>query len=202
MKNIDPMEMASRMQAVMMENPEEGMKLMQQNQALGETFADTMVGNAESRLAQEQELEGLKARYDAALEKALAPIKAKFEDLDKRAQKDLVAVGESWVYAPWAVAEWNALTAQSNKEYERVCGEWWAASGPFHSWLDQFRERLIQNEIPKQVEADSVGAGFMRLLANPNAPYESTATLRAVHDYMDHTSKVFAYRRRAPDKAR
>ena len=92
-KQLDPMEQANRMQEFMMAHPEEAMKLMQQNAALGETVSDDQMKSND----------------------ALMKLEAELADLDVRAQKDLVVVGEGYGYAPWAVKEFDALTAQSNK---------------------------------------------------------------------------------------
>lgn len=199
--SIDPMELANLQQQYMMEHPDEAMKLMQRNQQLGEDFADAELrneGNWKKLLA---ELDTLRARYKADLDKELGPIDAKFKDLDARAQKDLVAVGETWAYAPWAIKEWNELTVQANRGYERVCAEWWAASGPFHGWLEKYREHLVRDQVPRREEADAVGAGFMvQIVGTPTESFKSTATLVAVKEYAEQALGVFALRRNAPGK--
>ena len=113
-KALGPTEIQARMQSFMMENPEEAMKMMQQNQAVGDKFTDAQLKSEANRQALEGELKDLQARYKTALESARAPVDLKFKELDVRAQKDLVTVGESWVYAPWAVKEYDALVAQWN----------------------------------------------------------------------------------------
>ncbi len=196
---LGPAEMQTRMQTFMMSNPQEAMKLMQQNQALGDTFADDQLKAEANRQKLTAELEGLQARYKTALEAARAPIDARFKELDTRAQKDLVVSGESWVYAPWAVKEHNALVAQWNASSEKVCADWWTASGPFHGWLRRYREHLTQDVIPSREQAENLGAGFMvHLLDTPDASFRSTATLSAVREYIDQAAQVFAERERAP----
>jgi len=200
-QSIDPMELVSRQQQFMMEHPEEAMKLMQQNQQLSEQITDIRLQNAERRKALHQELQDLQTRYQAALDKELVPIAAKFADLDVRAQKDLVAVGETWQYAPWAVAEYNALVSQESAAYERVCSAWWPASGSFHDWLKRERE-VIAGEVPREEEVDLLGVGFMvQLVGTPTRSYKSTAALHAIQEYLQRAGEVFAKRRprsRAP----
>lgn len=203
LKEMDGAEKARRMQEYMMKNPQDAMKLMQQNQAAGDSYTGTQLQSEENRKKLEAELDDLHARYDAALASALVPIAAKFKELDARAQKALVTVGESWVYAPWAVAEWNAINAKENATYERVCREWWAASGPFHGWLNRYRDHLVQDEVPTRVAADDAAAGFMaRLVDKPAASYQSTAAMAATRDYMNHAYDIFSKRRSEPTKSR
>jgi hypothetical protein len=198
-KALGPAEMQTRMQTFMMENPEEATKLMQQNQAVGEQYADAQLKSEANRQKLMAELNELQAGWHAALEKARAPIDAKFKELDGRAQKALVVVGESWTYAPWAVKEYDALVVQWNSETEKTCGKWWLASGPFQQWLKRYKEHLINDEIPTREAADNVGAGFMvHLLDTPESSFKSTATLNAVKDYIDRVSEVFATRERGP----
>jgi len=180
---MDAAEKQSRVQSFMMNNPQEAMKLMQRSQAMWTAFADTGVRNEEKRQKLEGELKDLQALYNAALDKALAPFGAKFKDLDAWAQKDLVIAGEGHDYPKWAIAEWDALTSQSNAEYERVRGDWWPASGPFHAWLKRYRDYLVQDQIPPLEEADNVGDGFMvHLLDTPTTSFKSTATMNAIRE--------------------
>jgi hypothetical protein len=198
-KALGPAEIQSRMQSFMMENPEEAMKMMQQNQAVGDKFTDAQLKSESNRQALEGELKDLQARYKTALENARAPIDLKFKELDVRAQKDLVAVGESWTYAPWAVKEYDALVGQWNAASVKVYGDWWSSSGSFPSWLKRYREHLIQDQVPTREEADNVGAGFMvHLVDTPEASFKSTATLDAVRQYIEQIAQVYGKRESAP----
>lgn len=196
---LDPMEQAKRMQDYLMAHPEEGMKLMQQNAAVGDLSSPARVQYEENRKSLDNELTELLSRYNTALDGALEPIKAKFKDLDVRAQKDLVAVGETYTYAPWAVKEFNALSALSNKTYGTICGNWWVATGPFHGWMKKYKDHLIKDEVPIMEEGDNVGAGFMVVIAGtPESPFKSTATFRAALDYIKRTENLFAKREVRP----
>jgi hypothetical protein len=199
LKALDPMEIQSRLQSFMMDNPDEAMKMMQQNKAVGDKFTDAQLKSEANRQALEGELKDLQTRYKTALESARAPVDLKFKELDVRAQKDLVTVGESWVYAPWAVKEYDALVAQWNAASVKVYADWWSASGSFPSWLKRYREHLMQDQIPTREEADNVGAGFMvHILDSPDASFKSTATLQAVRDYIEQVSQVYSKREPAP----
>lgn len=198
-KALGPAEIQTRLQSFMMENPEEGMKLMQQNQAVGDKYTEAQLKAEANRQKLVGELDDLKARWSASLAKARAPVDARFKELDARAQKDLVAIGESRTYAPWAVKEYDALVLQWNAETQKVCGEWWTASGPFQSWLKRYKENVVQNQIPTLEAEDNAGAGFMvHLLDTPEASFKSTATVRAVREYIQRVSEVFGVRESNP----
>ncbi len=197
LRAIDPMELASRQQQWMLDNPQEAMRLMQRNAALTDTVTAEVASN-ETLLAFQKELDGIDSRYQAALDGANAPIKAKYAELDVRAQKDLVAYGETWGYAPWAIKEFNTVVAEENKAYERVCAEWWSASGPYHAWLKRYRDHQVQR-IPDREEAESVAAGWMVVaLGTPEASWRPTSTLQSVHEFMDWARRVFERRHRQP----
>lgn len=199
LKEIDPMELASRQQQYMMDHPQEAMALMQRNLDVGQEGTAAALRNNEDRERLVQELEEIDTRYRAALDAQVGPFVAKFKDLDARAQEDLVGVGEMWAYAPWAVKEFNELTRQENAAYEKVCAEWWAASGPFHGWMRRLKDNLVER-IPHREEADNVGAGFMVIMiSTPEASYKSTATLDAINEHMNEASRVFAKRRPRPN---
>jgi len=198
-RSIDPMELASRQQQYMMDNPQEAMALMKRNAALGtQEASDDRLQDIEDQRKLLQSLEEIDARYKAALDAQFAPVEAKFKELDVRAQKDLELTEAGGFYKPWAIKEWNALNAQRNAAYERVCAEWWAASGPFRGWLQRYRD-YAAGLIPKHEEMDAVGAGFMVIVVGtPKASFKSTAALNEVDDYMGQAAKVFAKRWEAP----
>jgi hypothetical protein len=202
-KTIDPMELAQRQQQYMMDHPQEAMALMQRNASLGENFSDAVVEHANAGAKLEEELKAIDGRYQAALDKALAPIKQKFDDLDVRAKPHLVLVGEiGYDYPAWAIKEWNVITRQENVAYEKVCAEWWSATGPYRGWLQRYREHLVQG-IPKWEEAENVGAGFMVwIVGTPTESFKPTATLRAVGEYMDQVAKVYGKRWTEPNEPR
>lgn len=197
-RDLDPMELASRQQQYMMDHPQEAMAMMQRNAQLGETFANDGVANAEERLRLDQELDEIDARYKTALDRALAPVKARFADLDVRANKDPLRTEAGNFYKPWAVKEWNGIAAEENAVYERVGAEWWGAAGPYHGWLKRLRAYHAK-VIPGGEEAENLGAGFMvQAVGTPTAGFKPVSSLRAVYDYLAAAGKVFARRRAEP----
>lgn len=176
------------------------MQLMQRNQEIGQTFSDAEVESENERQAFEHELEAIDARYAEALDRELAPIKAKFADLDRRALADPIRTEAGDFYREWAVKEWNALAAQENAAYEKIGAEWWAVSGPFHGWLERYREHLAKR-VPPREEVENVGAGFMvQLVGTPSATFKPTASLRAADEFMNQAAQVLAKRRAGPLK--
>ena len=199
-KQIEPAELATKMQEYMMSNPEAAMKLMQANADLSQTASDATVKTQENLEKLFPELQQLEKQYKTAVATARAPFDSKFKTLDKRAQKDLVARGESWVYAPWAVKEYNALTDQWNAEYQKVCRSWWPAGGKFPAWLSSYKESLVRDLIPASEEGDRVAAGFLVIMAGaPEASWQSTAGWILIRDYLRQTNTVFAGRSPRPD---
>lgn len=196
---MDPMEQANKMQEYMMANPEEAMKLMQGVAAAGEAAANPAAGGSEGLLTLQAERMDLEARYKAEVEKAMAPFKIRYAELDVRAQKDLVAVGETWEYAPWAKKEYNAITAELNKSYERVCAGWWGASGTFHGWMNRYKENLVA-QVPENEEAEKVGAGLLAILAGtPNSSFKPTSALHFVIQHTEQGLNLFSIRKLRPD---
>jgi hypothetical protein len=200
-KTVEPMELASRQQKFMMEHPQEAMQLMQRNRQLGEEYTNGELASHAEAETLERDLAAIDDRYKAALGNHLAPVIVKFKDLDARASKDPVRTEAGDYYAPWAVKEWNQLIIVENTAYEKVCAEWWSASGPYHDWLRRYREHLLQR-IPQREEAENVGNGFMvHLIDTPQGSFRPTSGFRAVGEYMDKVNQVFAKRRAEPGKA-
>jgi hypothetical protein len=195
---IDPMELAAKQQQYMMDHPQEAMAMLQRNANLGQTTADNEVGGVKELEGLNQELEALDARYKAALAQALAPVMAKYADLDRRAQKDLVLTEAGSFYAEWAAKEFNALRLEENAAYEAFAPAWWGASGQYRGWVDKYRDHLVRL-LPGRVEAEQVGAGMMVwVIELPAGSFKPIAPLHAVREYMQTLSKVYARRRSEP----
>lgn len=199
-KALDPMEMASRQQQYMMDHPQEALALMQAHQAMGESVTDRTLQQNEKAQVLQGELTALDGKYKAALESALAPNKAKFDELDARASKDLHLTEAGAFYKPWAVKEYNALVLEERKAYEAFCREWWGASGPYHAWLKRYKQHLA-DFVPRQEEADRIAEGFMmQIVGTPDEPYRSLATHDAVLSFAAEVEKVLQRRRSEPTR--
>lgn len=185
-KNMDPAQVSS----AMMKNPQEMMKIMQENQALGTANQETGQKDEEKRNRLDLELKDLVARYHSALDKARGPIDAK--------RKTLPLPSGEYAGERWAIAENIALTKKANTEYEKLCGEWWSASGPFLGWLKRYRDYLVQDHIPRQEKSDDIAMGTVRLMGASTASYRSTAAMKGVLDYMKRASEVFGAREAQP----
>lgn len=177
--NMDPAEKKSKMMALMAANPQDAMKLVQTMQAIGTTaHAQASSGDLDNKTKLESDLVSLIAKYRAAHRTSSEPFEAKVKALNR---------GEGGAAIPPEVIR------QGNTDYEKLCGEWWSASGPFHAWLKQYRDYLIQVEIPFN-EKLAEGATSQLTAFGITAPYRSTATMEAVLDYMGAARRIFAVR--------
>lgn len=193
--NQDPMEIARRMQQHMLDNPEAAkQQILQANEG-----ANTINKDLDEKKKLLADLDALRARYKAQLDKELGPFDGKFKDLDSRASKSLVLCGESYCYAPWAVAEYDKLISEKNATFERIAPGWWAPFGEFQGWLKRYRDHLVQL-IPEQQREEAAQAGITaQLAAAPDSKFKSVVTLDAVGDYMDQAKNVFAERKGFPE---
>jgi hypothetical protein len=180
--SMDPAEKKSKMMALMAANPQDAMKLVQAMQAMGTTAnAQASSGDLANKTKLESDLESLIAKYRAAHRTSSEPFEAKVKALNP------TGVGEGGVAIP------PELIKKGNADYERLCGEWWSASGPFHAWLKQYKDYLIQVEIPLH-EKLAEGVTSQLTAFGITAPYRSTATMEAVLEYMRAARRIFVER--------
>lgn len=190
---------AAQMSQMMMKDPQAAAKMMQQTQSAGTATQATMLRDPENRQKLDMELKNLLTQYNAALGKAVAPVNAKINEFMERKG---VRVGWSDLLRMTGSAtdaETLSLLKQWNTEREKACAEWWQASGPFHAWFKRYRDYLIQDHIPWQEQNDQAALGFVALATDSTSvPYKSTATMKAVADYMKRAAEVFGNRPDGP----
>jgi hypothetical protein len=183
--NLDPAEKQTRMQTYMMAHPQEMAKMMQANQAMGAEYQGTATAQLEKGQKLQEELKDLQTRYNTALDKALGPLAEKRNALD-------LGSGEA-AAAPGAIEENKVLIKKANAEYERVCQEWWSASGPFQAWLKRDREHL-QKGASFEEKLEETKTTQYAMMGVPAASYRSTEGLGAVQEYMRHAAQIFGTR--------
>ena len=191
LNNLDPMEQQRRMQTYMMSNPQEAAKMLQANQAAGAEVQGTAIANSESAMKLDEELKALQAQYDAALNNALAPVDARMKALN-------LNDGEGG-NPPGVVAQWDALIAKRNVEYERVCGTWWNASSPFHGWLKRYKAHLQDNAVV-QAKVEEAVLMHYKMMGIPADSYRSTDAINIAETYMKRARNVFDRRWMEPRK--
>jgi hypothetical protein len=200
-RNIDPMEMASRMQQWMMDNPEEAMKYAQATQALGREV-NTVAPELNAASARfEVEDDELLAKYKATLTQAYGPVKARMADLDKRVEAVNgcgMFVGEC--AAPdWAYAEYDGLVKEMDAAYRATCAQWWSAVGPIHGYLKRYRDWLTQKWIPTWIQNEQVRLTQYAIMNTPAASYRPTIAYQSAHKYMGVASAMFVWRETRPN---
>jgi hypothetical protein len=182
------MEQANRMQAYMMENPEEFAKLMAYTQTgLPEAQAEAAT-EAEREEALRAELKGLQARYEAELERVLGPLHAKYKSL---------GISESGT-PPAVWAEGLAIMKQMNAAYEKACPGWWGASGQFDGWLQKYKAHLVQNRIPHREGGEAMKATQFKIMGIPAETFKPTVALEAVALYLKEARDIFDSRKTQP----
>ena len=194
----DPFKMAAQIQQKMLSDPQNAQRLLQQIQTSGQNVSSASAEDLESQRRLDAELNTTLTQYKAAQPKAVAPVQAKFKDLATRAARDPERTEAGDFYKPWAVAEYNALVPMYNAEVEKTCATWFGASGQFQSWLRRYRDYLSNERIPWMESSENAGLAFAAFATDTRSGYKSTATLRAVYDYLERVDKVFGYRPSGP----
>lgn len=199
MQESDPFAEAARIQNLMAENPQKAMEAMQQVKQQ----TDAAIAGEPLRIIADlgklhEDLKKLQTQFQAARNKVVTQMDAKFKDLEKRATEKNggIVVGESGAfYAGWAVKEYNQLATLGNTEVEKACAPWWQPSGPFHGWLKRYRDYLVRDRIPASEKGEKAGFAMSALMSNASASgYKPTATMEGIADYMEQAEKVFGMR--------
>lgn len=197
-QNMDPMEMASRMQQWMMNNPEEAMKFMQGAQAMAEQLPEELAARQEREKSREAKLKSLVKRYEDALIQAYAPAQAQLDAVRGKTTKREDLLYPRFVGDPsdspevWAAGE--AANAAADKAYQALCPRWWGANGEFHAYLQQQKTWFINERIPELAEEDAPKLQQYAMMNTPAATYRSTAELRGVIEYLGLVDGVFRER--------
>ena len=189
LKQLDPATTQARMQNFLMKNPQESLKYMQENQALGVAVQDAVPKNAARQQQLDDEYATLKSKYDSELAAVLAPIEAKIKALN-------INDGEGG-NPPGVVEQWKALVGKENEAYEKLCPEWWSATGRFPTWLAAYKT-FQQDEIPLWERSDAIKKKNYEIMGIPAASFQSTLGMEAVRTYMGKASDVFGLRRLHP----
>lgn len=206
-QNIDPMEMASRMQQWMMSNPQEAMAYMQAAQAAPAQGQETLQADVQGRKAQEAEWAAVKKRYQDALRQAYAPSKARWKSVLTRlnmpyTETNAIAPNVGWDPGDgppdWAVAEAIAIKREMDQAYTTTCAQFWSATGQMHTYLKNYKTWLVQKRIPYLEQSDGPKLQTYAIMNTPAATYRSTATLQAVEEYLGMAWSVFQERDTTP----
>jgi hypothetical protein len=194
-KAFDAMDMgekARRMQAFMMKNPQEGMRMLLAQREAATSIGSSMgAANADGERL-DQEFARYKAKFSGAVESALKPIKAKQAEMYKTRTRPAEAERE-WL-TPADKAQYGALIQQENAEYEKVCATYFAASGLFPVWLKNYRTKVIEPGIAAAETSEAAVVLQMKIMDTPTGGYRPTAPLEGVRDYLGKLGSVYSLR--------
>lgn len=199
-RNIDPMEMATRMQQWMMSNPQEATRYMQAAQSMGQSQDQLQELLAEEGKFNE-EMQGLPTRYQSALKQAYAPAEARQAALNKKieaaGQCEGMHEGCRMTDANWA--EHDAIQRQRDTAYQASCAQYFGATGQVPGYLKRYRDWLVTKRIPfSQRGADARLAQFA-MMNTPAASWQSTDAGEQAVKYMGVAESLYRQRDSEPN---
>ena len=194
-KRFDAMDMserAQRMQAFMMKNPQEAMKILQAEQAAGAkaTSDVTAVNETVKRLS--QQLASDQASFKEAVDKAVKPIQDKQQVMMKTRTKPRGEAGVMFITEA-DKGQYLALIQQENAAYENVCASYFGAGGRFQTYLSNYRTQAI--EVLHPVDANDPIVLQMSIMDSPTGGYRSTSAMQGVQTYLQVFRNVYGVRR-------
>lgn len=193
--SLDPMAKAQRMQQWMMENPQEAMKVMQANQAVGAemTSAAPDLSADESRFANEQK--DFVQRYRTAMSQAQAPADARMAALNKKLEPNGCGFGDAECSIPaWAYTELDAVLRMRDAAYASTCPQWWGASGQVQAFLKQRRDWIVNKYLPLYAKGDEIKLQQFAIMNTPGASWKSTMPHDEAAKYMDTIQQLYQLR--------
>jgi hypothetical protein len=193
--NLDMAEKAQRMQAFMMKNPQQAMKMMQAEQAAGAAATTSVTDANESMQRLEAEQPRLNAGFTSAVDQAVKPIQARQTQL---IETKTVKVGEASIPMFTAAADhaqYADLVQQENAQYEKACALSFGAGGTLQKWLTSYRAEVIDRLIAAGEAGEGAMAVQMAIMDTPSAGYRSTAALEGARNYVQKLRNVYSIRR-------
>jgi len=205
--NIDPMEMASRMQQWMMSNPQEAMAYMQAAQAAPAEAQATLGDQEQQRKTREAEWNALVKRYNDARRAAYAPGEARWKAVNdklglKYSKPEQLPSNVTWDPGDgppaWAVTEAYAIRKEFDRAYQAICPQWWGPTGQFAAYMKREKTWFQQKRIPYLEGVDAPRLQMYAIMNTPAATYRSTGAYQGVEEYLDLAWKVYQLRDTVP----
>jgi hypothetical protein len=190
---MDMMEKAQRMQAFMMKNPQEAMKMMQAEQAAGTAAQTAIAGANESAARLEAEYERLQGAFRAAAEQAVTPVRARQQALIKA---KTILLGEAAIPAFTTAADhaqYVQLIAEENAAYERACAPYFGPNGSFHKWASSYRTEVVE-KLVGDGSGDAVMIMQMKAMDLPGGNYRSTNPLQQANNFITRVGRIWGIR--------
>ena len=187
---IPPMEVAQRMQAYMMKNPDEALAASQASHSTN-TAASAARMQDGGDYYKAQEFKPFAPNFQEALAAAIAPSDAAIAaHIDAKATWDAHHFFFEFA-VPADEARLLALVAQKNAAYERLCGAWLVGSGTIPAWMRTYRGYLTDELVPTLEAADRANMAQLRMvLGDEMGEYSSREALDAVLDYLEKASAM------------
>jgi hypothetical protein len=183
LSEIDPEKKASMMQEYMMQNPQEAMKVLQAQQAEGQSMGGDQARDQEAQAKLDEELKEIQSKYKTALDTATRPLFNRLHSLPD---------GEA--ATPESEAEARALIGKINTEYEKLCPTWWGASSPFPGWLKRYQDHLVKNHIPYLEALENNKAIQYKMFGVEAKDFRPTVSMETVVDYLKKTTAIYSKR--------
>ncbi len=191
---MDGMEKAQRMQAFMMKNPQEAMKIMQAQQAAGATTVANIESADAAMKRMAAQLVADKASYKTAVDNAVKPIRVRVKQL---IDTKTVLIGHAAVPEFTAAADhaqYVALMNEDNAEHQRACVPYFGANGKFVKWLNTYRTEVSEKFAGNEESEDAAIALQLAIMETSAGGYRSTGKLQAVRDYIMVVRGVYSVR--------
>jgi hypothetical protein len=187
---IDMRVKMERMQAFLMENPQEAAKYMQTMQDQASSMKSSVLEEEPLVKALDADLKGIQEKFDAALKRATAPLYAKMDTL--------FSAPEGSEAARKDIAIQKQLYDQINAEYEKLCPAYWGPSGAFTAWMGRYKQYFVEHRIPFLMEHADTLLGQYKVMQFDYTGYHPTATMESVYVYMQKAYDVFNRRWTGP----
>jgi cell fate (sporulation/competence/biofilm development) regulator YlbF (YheA/YmcA/DUF963 family) len=179
---VDPFELAARMQEYMMTNPSEGMKMLEAMQTTGQNIGADMSMDNERSTELTVAIDELISRYHEEYAQTRAPIDALVEKIwDGDASVDDVST------------RLPGMSQQANGAYESLCARWWK-SGPFDTALSELRTYQIDDSVPRSLEQFEQTRQQLDIQGIDTSEYRSTAAVDAAREYVRQLQRIYALR--------
>ncbi len=193
---MSPMEKMSRMQQMMMKDPQAAAKMIEASANLGTEAGTTQVDVAETAGRLEKTLQDHKKGLDAAIDAALKPLLAKEAELVK-AKTHLEGEAKVPVFnTPAAYAEYVAVIGEQNAAVEKACAPYFGPNGTMHAWLAQYRKDVLEPRLAFDQRSEAAMLQQISVVETPDSRYQPVSGFERARDLVNQLEQISQFRRR------
>jgi hypothetical protein len=189
--DVDPFALAQRMQEYMMTNPEEGMKMLQSMQTMGQSIGADISQENERRVELTTALDDLRSQYRNEYAAMRAPIDARLDAMLTKIE------GHEAYYDEAATKLLPEYNRQASAAYEQLCGKWWQGRR-FAAPLEEYRSFLVDEYTPRLDETSEQTRQQLDIQGIDTSEYRSTASMDAAIEYLEKLQQIYAERLEKP----